>query len=84
MGIGNMNWGPTINMRHRSLDAIPFKTAIKPMIELWHWKDIEMNYALTAYYYVFPGYSNSILCDIESVRRPVSSTKEDFSGTVEK
>ena len=24
VGIGNMNWGPTINMRHRSLDAITF------------------------------------------------------------
>jgi hypothetical protein len=84
IGTGNMNWGPTINMRHRSLDAIPFTNAIKPMIELWHWKDIEMNYALTAYYYVFPGFSNSILCDIESVRRPVSLTKEDFNGIVEK
>jgi len=81
-GTGNMNWGPTINMRHRSLDAIPFTISISPMIELWHWKDIEMNYALTAYYYIFPGYSNSIVSDIESVRLPVSLTKEDFNGTI--
>jgi len=76
-----MNWGPTINMRHRSLDAIPFETSISPMIELWHWKEIEMNYALTAYFYIFSGYSNSIVPDIESVRLPVALTKEDFNLT---
>ena len=84
VGTGNMNWGPTINMRHRSLDAITFTKAIKPMIELWHWKDIEMNYALTAYYYIFPAYSNSVLPDIESVKRPVSLTKDDFNGIINK
>lgn len=80
VGTGNMDWGPTLNMRHRSLDAIPFNNSINPNIELWHWKDIEMNYALTAYYYIFPGYSNSIVPDTESVKLPVSLTKEDFNG----
>ena len=78
VGTGNMNWGPTINMRHRSLDAIPFTNSINSQIELWHWADIEMNYALTAYYYVFQSFTNTISADIESVRNPVSVTKEDF------
>ena len=80
VGTGNMNWGTTINMRHRSLDAIPFTTSIKPMIELWHWKEIEMNYALMTYFYVFPGYSNSVMHNVESVKKPVSLTKDDFNG----
>ncbi len=84
VGTGNMSWGPTINMRHRSLDAIAFSTSIKPLMELWHWKDIEMNFALTAYYYIYPGYTNSVMPDIESVRRPVSLTKDDFNGVINK
>jgi hypothetical protein len=79
-GTGNMSWGPTVNMRHRSLDAIPFNSAIDSKIELWHWADIQMNYALTAYYYIFQPYMKSIVPDIESVRKPVSVTKDDFKS----
>jgi len=78
-GIGNMNWGVTINMRHRSLDAIPFKTSISANIELWHWASIKMNYALTTYYYIMPPFSRNILPDIESVKRPVVLSKIDFN-----
>ena len=79
VGTGNMSWGPTVNMRHRSLDAIPFTSSIESDIELWHWANIEMNYALTAYYYVFQPFTNTVIPDIESVRKPVSVTKEDFA-----
>lgn len=79
IGTGNMSWGPTVNMRHRSLDAIPFTSSIESNIELWHWANIEMNYALTAYYYVFQPFTNTVSADIESVRKPVSVTKEDFA-----
>src|SRR5204862_86984 len=37
VGIGNMNYGVTVNMRHRSLDAIPFNSSISSNIEMWHW-----------------------------------------------
>jgi hypothetical protein len=72
VGTGNMSWGPTVNMRHRSLDAIPFTSSIESNIELWHWANIEMNYALTAYYYVFQPFTNTVIPHIESVRKPVS------------
>jgi hypothetical protein len=78
VGTGNMSWGPTINMRHRSLDAIPFNTSISSNIELWHWADIKMNYALTTYYYIFSPYQRNIMTDIESVKRKVVLTKNDF------
>jgi hypothetical protein len=78
VGIGNMSWGVTINMRHRSLDAIPFTKSISSNIELWHWADIKMNYALTTYYYVQNPYETNIKPDIEGVRRKVIISRNDF------
>jgi hypothetical protein len=73
-----MNWGITVNMRHRSLDAIPFNTSISANIELWHWADIRMNYALTTFYYVLPPFSVNIVPDPASVQHPVAILKNDF------
>jgi hypothetical protein len=87
VGIGNMAVGITVNMRHRSLDAIPFTKSISSNIELWHWKDIIMNYALTSYYYVMTPVEINIKPDIESVKRKVVLSgsdllqEEDKNGT---
>jgi hypothetical protein len=78
-GTGNMSWGLTVNMRHRSLDAIPFNTSISSNIELWHWANIYMNYALTTFYYIMPPFYRNIIPDIESVRHPVVFSKNDFN-----
>jgi hypothetical protein len=77
-GTGNMSWGVALNMRHRSLDAIPFNTSIHADIELWHWASVIMNYALTSYYYIIPPYSVNIVPDIESVKKKVIMTKNDL------
>ena len=70
---GNTNEGGlTINMRYRSLDAIPFREAIHANIELWHWAETRMNYALTTYWYIQPPFEINITPDIESVQRPVA------------
>jgi len=79
VGIGNMSYGVTVNMRHRSLDAIPFSKSISSNIELWHWADIKMNYALTTYYYIRAPFQTNIIPDIESVRRRVIVSKNDFT-----
>ncbi|MBI5010571.1 MAG: DUF2961 domain-containing protein [Bacteroidia bacterium] len=79
VGIGNMSFGVSVNMRHRSLDAIPFTKSINSDIELWHWADIKMNYALTSYYYIKLPFETNIKPDIESVRRRVVVTKDDFT-----
>jgi hypothetical protein len=78
-GVGNMSWGLTVNMRHRSLDAIPFNKSISSNIELWHWADIKMNYALTTYFYVIPPFTLNIYPDIESVKHRVVFSKNDFT-----
>jgi hypothetical protein len=79
VGTGNMDQGITINMRHRSLDAIPFNASVSSNIELWHWASVHMNYSLTSFYYVMPPFTVNIVNDVESVQHKVSLTKEDFN-----
>jgi len=83
IGVGNTNWGVTINMRHRSLDAIPFTSSINSNIELWHWASIKMNYALTTYWYIMHPYEINIDPDIKVVQYPVVVTKEDFINSLD-
>lgn len=76
-GSGNFNPGLTINMRYRSLDAIPFRNSISSNIELWHWAPTIMNYALTTFYYVMPGYITNTEPQPGSVRNPVPLKRSD-------
>ncbi len=78
VGKGNTSWGVTVNMRHRSLDAIPFRSSIEADIELWHWASIKMNYALATFWYVKDPFRISITPDIKSVQFPVALSKDDF------
>ncbi|TFH28269.1 MAG: DUF2961 domain-containing protein [Bacteroidia bacterium] len=76
---GNSNdGGLTVNMRHRSLDAIPFTSSINSNIELWHWAPARINYALTSYWYVQYPFELNVKPEIESVKYPVARTSADF------
>jgi len=77
-GAGNFHPGMTVNMRYRSLDALPFKEKISSNIELWHWAPTVINYALTSYYYVFPDAEINIGQDEEAVSRPVPRKRSDI------
>lgn len=77
-GAGNYVPGMTVNMRHRALDAIPFKSSISTNIEMWHWASCCINYSLTSYYYVQFPFKINIKPDIASVQRPVATSEEDF------
>jgi len=78
VGIGNMARGVTINMRHRTLDAIPFLESLDSRIEMWHWADVGMNYALTSYFYFLTPPVRSVLPDPVSAMKSVAVTAEDF------
>jgi hypothetical protein len=83
-GSGNFNPGLTVNIRLRSLDAIPFTSSISSNIELWHWRETCINYAMTAFYYTQVPYSVNIEPDRESVRLRVAKSEDDFySGEAE-
>lgn len=49
------NWGNTTVLRVRSLDAIPFRESLKMDMEIWHWKESDVGYASTAWFYARPG-----------------------------
>jgi len=72
------NGGLTVNMRHRSLDAIPFKQSINANMELWHWAAAPLNYAITTYWYVKLPFNINIKPDIKSVQNPVAQSTADF------
>ena len=77
-GAGNFNPGMTVNMRYRSLDAIPFEEKISSNIELWHWAPTVINYALTSYYYIFLDAEINVSADEEAVSRPVPHKRSDI------
>ncbi len=77
-GAGNFHPGMTVNVRFRSLDAIPFTTEISSNIEMWHWVKTKINYAMSAFFYAKPGYEINIQPDIESVKIPVAMNRTDI------
>ena len=52
---GPGNFGRTSVNRFHILDRIPFAKDFKFDMELWHWKECNVNMAITAYYYALPG-----------------------------
>ena len=52
---GPANFGYTSVNRFRMLDAIPFEKSLCFDMELWHWKDAEVELAATVFFYALPG-----------------------------
>jgi hypothetical protein len=48
-------FGWTSVNRFRALDGIPFTKSLRFDMEVWHWKDCEIERAATVYYYARPG-----------------------------
>ncbi len=41
--------------RHHLLDAVPFSSAFRFDLELWHWDETDVSWSSTSYYYARPG-----------------------------
>lgn len=82
-GRGNMAKGITVNSRLRSLDAIPFHHSLSSNIELWHWKNVLMNYALSSFFYALPPFSINIKPDPQAVRNEVIIKPSDMERIIE-
>lgn len=52
---GPGNKGHTVVTRTRCLDAIPFTRRLKFDMEIWHWADTHVDYAVATYWYARPG-----------------------------
>jgi hypothetical protein len=77
-GEGNLSPGMTVNMRYRTLDAIPFQSEIQADIELWHWVKTTINYAMSSFWYARPGVETNVEPDVESVKKPVALERSDI------
>jgi hypothetical protein len=64
--------GHTTNTRTRILDAIPFEKSIKVDMEIWHWKDVKVDYAVAAYWYALPGATSNRTPEAEEAAAPIS------------
>lgn len=54
-GAGACAPGPVVNLRHRALDALPFRKRLQFDMEMWHWADTTVSYAPVTCWYMRPG-----------------------------
>lgn len=71
---GPGNYGHTSINRWHIIDCIPFKEAFRMDMEVWHWTDTKIDYAVTAYWYALPGgrdnFESPSLDDLELSKIP--------------
>lgn len=77
-GDGATNIGHVVNLRYRTLDAIPFKKSLKMDLELWHWASTLINYAPITYYYMLPGGTSNQKPEPAIAALPIAKNKSDI------
>jgi hypothetical protein len=77
-GAGNLTPGMSVNMRYRTLDAIPFQNEIRSDIELWHWVKTTVNFAMSSFWYARPGVETNVSPDVEAVRNKVMTDRSEI------
>ncbi len=77
-GRGNFWPGYTLNMRFRSLDAIPFTSSLKFDMEMWHWAGTYINHAPVTFWYILPGGVSSIQPDTQGAKAKVALKRSDI------
>jgi hypothetical protein len=77
-GGGNLAGGYSVNSRYRALDAIPFARSLKFDMELWHWRNTNMDYAPATFWYARPGAGANVKPDPAAARRPVTLRREQI------
>ena len=89
-GAGNFHPGMTVNMRYRTLDAIPFRQEISSNIEMWHWVKTTVNFAMSSFWYALSGVETNVKPDVEAVQNTVALERSDIyppvvneNGTIE-
>jgi hypothetical protein len=67
----NRTYGHNTETRTRALDAIPFKRSLKLDMEVWHWADCNVAYAVASYWYALPGATSNRKPSPEEAARDV-------------
>jgi len=77
-GGGNSKPDLAINTRYRGLDAIPFTKSIQFDMEMWHWADTIVNYAMTTTWYMKPGGTFNRGDETALAQLPPATTRRDI------
>lgn len=77
-GSGNFHPGYTVNLRFRSLDAIPFNRSLKFDMEMWHWVKASINFAPVTYWYISPKNASQTPSDLKDTEEPVALSLKDM------
>lgn len=75
---GDWKPGYVVNLRHRSLDIIPFEDHLKVDMELWHWHSTWVNYAPTTFWYMRPGGKSNQVTDVKGALAKVALQSTDI------
>lgn len=57
---GPANFGYACNVRLHVADQVPFHESLRFDLEVWHWKDVVVDYATVAYWYGAPGTASGL------------------------
>jgi len=77
-GSGNFWPGYSVNIRQRSLDAIPFNTSLQFDMEMWHWTKATINFAPVTWWYMLPGGQTNINPDMEGITAQLVLHRSDI------
>jgi hypothetical protein len=80
---GPGNFGHTAVSRFHIFDPIPFTKSLKFDIELWHWQDVTVTVARTAYWYARPGSSLPGKVNVAALTVPEMKPPAPVAGAIE-
>jgi hypothetical protein len=78
IGGGNFKFDMTVNMRYRSLDAMPFSKSLKYDMEMWHWIKTKINFAPVTFYYMLPGGTKNVEPDYPGAQAKLAFDRFDI------
>jgi len=79
-----MTQGHNIMTRTRNLDGIPFSHSLDFVFELISWKPTRLIYAMTTYWYAFPGTTADVRPQPDAATRPVPTLAEAAAAAAPK
>ena len=77
-GSGAQQPGYVVNIRTRSLDAMPFTSEIEFDMEMFSWRSTYIDFAPATFFYLKPGGQILIDPDIQAAREKVALKREDI------
>jgi hypothetical protein len=80
---GPGNRGQTQVMRWHVFDAVPFRNSFKFDLEMWHWADLTVTAARTAYWYARPGTTSPVPVDRSLLAVPEIERPKPVPGAIE-